>query len=188
MFKLKFFFNYIDFLFLDHHKSWQILQIFLLSFSFELLQQYVDYARILQEFPIADGYFQWIPHRPEIHRFLSESVFGCCLALHVLEQVLGGTTPMQLTLLKHVLHHCSLDRACHSIWKRSKEIQYCQLNVRQNCWITNPIVFQETIAKERVEILCLKVSIETSSGCCHRAYQMSKTGSGHAGMWKEWQK
>lgn len=77
-----------------------------------------------------------------------------------LEQVLGGTTPMQLTLPKHVLHHCSLDWACHSIWKRSLEIQYCELNVRQNCWIfwrsTNPIVFQETIAKERVEILCLK--------------------------------
>lgn len=53
------------------------------SFSFELLQQYVDIARIQQEFPTADGYFQWIPHRPEMHKFLSDAVFGYCLALHV---------------------------------------------------------------------------------------------------------
>lgn len=63
------------------------------------------------------------------------------------EQVLGGTTPMHLTLPKHVLHHCSLDWECHFIWKRSLEIQYCELNVRQNCWIfwriTIPIVFQD---------------------------------------------
>lgn len=83
-FLIEVFYNYIDFfIYLDHHKSWQIIQIFLFSFSFELLQQYVDYARIQQEFPTADGYFQWIPHRPEMHRFLSDAVFGYCLALHV---------------------------------------------------------------------------------------------------------
>lgn len=42
-----------------------------------------------------------------------------------LEQVLGGTTPMELTLPKYVLHQCSLECACNSMWKRSLEIQYC---------------------------------------------------------------
>lgn len=83
-FLIEVFYNDIDFfIYLDHHKSWQIIQIFLFSFSFELLQQYVDYARIQQEFPTADGYFQWIPHRPEKYRFLSDAAFGYCLALHV---------------------------------------------------------------------------------------------------------
>lgn len=133
---------------------------------------------------ISNGYRIGLKYTDFCQNLCSVAVWHCTF----LEQVLGGTTPMQFTLLKHVLHHCSLDWASHSIWKRSLEIQDCELNVRQNCWIfwrsTNPIVFQETIAKERVEILCLKVSIETSSGCC----QMSKTGSGHARMWREWQK
>lgn len=105
---------------------------------------------------ISNGYRIGLKYTDFCQNLCSVAVWHCTF----LEQVLGGTTPMQFTLLKHVLHHCSLDWASHSIWKRSLEIQDCELNVRQNCWIfwrsTNPIVFQETIAKERVEIYAWK--------------------------------
>lgn len=49
---------------------------------------------------------------------LIRGIFTYCLSFYVLEWVFGEITPMQLTLLKHVLRPSFMDWTCLFIWKR----------------------------------------------------------------------
>lgn len=68
---------------LDHHKSWQIIQIFMHSMACELVKVYIDHAHLHQELPTAAGYFKWVPQGHPMSIFMSEAVFTYCLSLHV---------------------------------------------------------------------------------------------------------
>lgn len=139
----------------------------------------IDYASIQQEFP-ADGYFIWIPNRPEIHRILSVAVFGYCLALHVFIAGFRRNNSDAINVAKvrftPVFFGLRMQFNVETFFRDSVLLTKCPpilLNFLKNH--EYPTIFQRTIAK-RAGILCFKVSIERSSGCCHRAYHMSKAG------------
>ena len=71
-------------IFPDHHKSWQIFQIFLQSTAKELLIPYVQECSSQCVPPSVPGYYKWLDsvQNPN-YKFMCEVVFTYCLALHV---------------------------------------------------------------------------------------------------------
>ncbi|XP_062603684.1 uncharacterized protein LOC134265484 [Saccostrea cucullata] len=67
----------------DHHKSWQILTIFMEAMSSELLTTYIKDTRESSP-PSYLGFYEWyLGVRNPNYKFMAEVVFTYCLALHV---------------------------------------------------------------------------------------------------------
>ncbi|XP_071138418.1 uncharacterized protein [Mytilus edulis] len=68
----------------DHHKSWQILQIFMFATAQELLTVFCK-EQVKQKSPVsAVGYYKWLLGvQNKNYSLMSEIVFTYCLALHV---------------------------------------------------------------------------------------------------------
>ena len=66
----------------DHHKSWQILQIFFHAMAEELI---VVYIREKSDSPPSlNGFYTWMGDvKNKNYKFMAETVFTYCLALHV---------------------------------------------------------------------------------------------------------
>jgi len=70
--------------FLDHHKSWQIFQIFMHAMSEEMLVPYVQDVIHGNGTPCLEGYYVWLSSvsNPN-YLFMLEAVFTYCFALRV---------------------------------------------------------------------------------------------------------
>ncbi|VDI12845.1 Hypothetical predicted protein [Mytilus galloprovincialis] len=68
----------------DHHKSWQMVQIFLHAMGQELLLPYVQKVILEGGSPFPAGYYHWLQgvQNPN-YNFMKEVVFSYCLAIHV---------------------------------------------------------------------------------------------------------
>ncbi|XP_076087738.1 uncharacterized protein LOC143058159 [Mytilus galloprovincialis] len=74
-----------SFSFSDHHKTWQILQIFMFAMAQELLHPYCRQQVLSCRTPTVEGFYLWLAKvsNPNF-KFMSDVVFTSCLALHVL--------------------------------------------------------------------------------------------------------
>ncbi|XP_062594161.1 uncharacterized protein LOC134255654 [Saccostrea cucullata] len=68
----------------DHHKSWQIFQIFLHAMAEELLLLYAREELKRNERPTGEGFYKWTKHvKNPNYKFMVDAVFTLCLSLHV---------------------------------------------------------------------------------------------------------
>lgn len=79
----------------DHHKSWQILQIFLFGTADELLLSYVRHCARHACHPSVQGYYGWsMDVQDPNYLFMKEVVFTYLFALHLYRAASGVTTPV----------------------------------------------------------------------------------------------
>ena len=68
----------------NHHKSWQIFEIFLNGTSREMLTYYVKQCLSVNQNPTVDGFYKWIAgSKSKNMQFMFKVIFTFCLALHV---------------------------------------------------------------------------------------------------------